>query len=95
MSDIKCGTFGGVDIPPDIRERMNRDRARAEQTLLRYDDAAATREAAWQVLRRAGIKRGQHHLVVGPVIKAAFDAGWGAHKDAMARVAKLSKGGGA
>ena len=33
MSDepIKCGTFGGVDIPPDVRARMNHDREAAKQ----------------------------------------------------------------
>lgn len=27
---IKCGTFGGVTIPPDVRARMDADRAAAE-----------------------------------------------------------------
>lgn len=28
---IKCGTFDGVDIPPEIRERMDRDREAAQR----------------------------------------------------------------
>lgn len=30
---VRCGTFGGVDIPPHIRKRMGEDRAKAEREM--------------------------------------------------------------
>ncbi len=52
---------------------------------MRYDDRA-TREAAWQLLCQAAEQRGQTHMVAAPETRAAFVAGWEAHKDAVARV---------
>ncbi len=49
-----------------------------------YDDDE-TKKAAWRLLVRSAAEVGQSQLMNVPAVKAAFDAGWDAHKDALRR----------
>lgn len=51
---------------------------------MEYDDLS-TRDAAWDLIVKEAERRGQGYLAtLGH--KAAFEAGWEAHKDAMKRL---------
>lgn len=57
---------------------------------MKFNDEA-TKKAAWAVIEREAIKRGQVHLT-DHAHRAAFFAGWEAHRDALKKAEKYLGG---